>query len=221
MCQTLTVVGSNDMATILNLSKFNITCIERQVKRAFVHRKFSHFNSRRPSISNCVCFINQTQQVKIYIILEVRKIYYISFQSSTSNKEPKTEKVQISGGILSTPFIKTPSVKPGSQPVRGCFHPGASALSRETIPLQSGQTVTGTQMIQAMLKYIWPRDDKSVRDRVKVALSLLVGAKLLNVTVPFIFKYSVDYLNQGGNFNMETAPETVATVVTSLLLGCK
>lgn len=76
-------------------------------------------------------------------------------------------------------------------------------------------------MIHAMLKYIWPKDDKAVRDRVKVALSLLVVAKLLNVTVPFIFKYSVDYLNVGGTLNMETAPETVVTVATSLLLGCK
>lgn len=141
-------------------------------------------------------------------------------QSSTNNKEFQTEKSQVSGGILSIP-LKTPSIKPVSQPVRGCFHPGASVLSREDIPLKSGEVVTGMQMIQAMLRYIWPKDDKSVRDRVKLALSLLVGAKLLNVTVPFIFKYSVDYLNAGGTLNMNTAPETVATIATSLLLGCK
>lgn len=89
------------------------------------------------------------------------------------------------------------------------------------IPLKGQETVTGMQMIQAMLKYIWPKDDKAVRDRVKLALLLLVGAKLTNVTVPFIFKYSVDYLNVGGTLNMETAPATVATVASSLLLGCK
>lgn len=105
--------------------------------------------------------------------------------------------------------------------MRGCFHPGASALSREVIPLKDGKTVTGIQMIQAMLKYIWPKDDTAVRDRVKLAVLLLVGAKLMNVTVPFIFKYSVDYLNVGGTLNMETAPATVATVASSLLLGCK
>lgn len=94
-------------------------------------------------------------------------------------------------------------------------------MSREALPLKTGQKVTGTQMIQAMLKYIWPKDDKATRDRVKVALSLLVGAKLVNVTVPFIFKYSVDYLNVGGSLNMETAPDTVATIASCLLLGCR
>lgn len=43
----------------------------------------------------------------------------------------------------------------------------------------------------------------------------------MNVTVPFIFKYSVDYLNAGAALNMDTAPQTVATVAISLLLGCR
>lgn len=46
---------------------------------------------------------------------------------------------------------------------------------------------------------------------------------MINVCVPFIFKYSIDYLNlhTGSVLNMDTAPETVATVATSILLGCK
>lgn len=74
-----------------------------------------------------------------------------------------------------------------------------------------------------MVQYIWPKDDKGIRNRVMLAVGLLMGAKILNVTVPFIFKYSVDYLNANSyiNLNMESAPETVATVATSLLLGCK
>lgn len=209
------------MATIVNLRKLDIKCIKRQVKLAFIYRNFSQFNSRKVAQVNNGCVINQTHWVRILRNFLGYNIPSINFQASnTSNKEIETKK-QASGGILSIPFIKAPSIKPASQPTRGCFHPGASALSREAIPLKDGQTVTGTQMIQAMLKYIWPKDDKSVRDRVKVALSLLVCAKLLNVTVPFIFKYSVDYLNAGGSLNMETAPETITTVLTSLLLGCK
>lgn len=72
-----------------------------------------------------------------------------------------------------------------------------------------------------MLRYIWPKEDKAVRDRVKLAVGLLIGAKLLNVTVPFIFKYSVDYLNVAGHLNVETAAATTTTIATSLLLGCK
>lgn len=76
-------------------------------------------------------------------------------------------------------------------------------------------------MVTAMLQYIWPKDDKAIRDRVKVAVSLLIGAKVLNVTVPFIFKYAVDYLNAAGHLNVDSAAETVTTVATAILLGCK
>ena len=51
---------------------------------------------------------------------------------------------------------------------------------------------------RAMISYIWPKDDPGVRRRVKLAVGLLVAAKLLNISVPFIFKHAVDYLNQGG-----------------------
>lgn len=76
-------------------------------------------------------------------------------------------------------------------------------------------------MIQAMLQYIWPPDDKAIRKRVMLAVQLLIGAKLLNVAVPFIFKYGVDALNTGGTLNMNTPSDTVLTVATSLLIGCK
>lgn len=76
-------------------------------------------------------------------------------------------------------------------------------------------------MITAMLQYIWPKEDKAVRDRVKLAVGLLIGAKLLNVTVPFLFKYAVDYLNTAGQLNIDTAASTVTTVATCILLGCR
>jgi len=63
---------------------------------------------------------------------------------------------------------------------------------------------------------------------VKIAVGLLVGAKVLNVLVPFIFKYAIDILNAhtvavsgSAAMNLTTAPATVATVATSLLVGCR
>lgn len=59
-------------------------------------------------------------------------------------------------------------------------------------------------------------------------MGLLVGAKVLNVLVPFIFKYAIDILNAqtatmsgGAVMDLTTAPATVATVATSLLVGCR
>lgn len=55
----------------------------------------------------------------------------------------------------------------------------------------------------------------------KIALGLLLGAKVCNIGVPFMFKYAVDYLNMNNTLNLDTAPNTIATVSTALLLGCK
>ncbi|XP_075234082.1 ATP binding cassette subfamily B member 7 isoform X2 [Lycorma delicatula] len=81
-------------------------------------------------------------------------------------------------------------------------------------------------MIKAMLTYIWPQDDPSIRNRVKVAVGLLVGAKLLNVTVPFLFKFAVDDLNskvgvsQGEPFlSIASAPDVVISLSVAMLIG--
>lgn len=137
--------------------------------------------------------------------------------------KPKQEDQPKTGaGILSKTLnrmVALPIVK--SQPARGCFHPGASILSSETVKVEAKQPVTGTQMVAAMLQYIWPKEDKAVRDRVKLAVGLLIGAKVLNVAVPFLFKYAVDYLNVAGQLNVDTAASTVTTVATCVLLGCR
>lgn len=48
-------------------------------------------------------------------------------------------------------------------------------------------------------------------------------SQLTNVTVPFMFKYAVDELNQmsGHMLNLNDAPSTVATMATAVLIGCK
>ncbi|XP_066253911.1 iron-sulfur clusters transporter ABCB7, mitochondrial-like [Euwallacea similis] len=151
----------------------------------------------------------------------VSRIPSVCCLSQSANSQTEQEHPKVSASVLSLALNKPNSNLPKSQPARGCFHPGASTLSRESLSLDGGKPVTGTQMIVAMLQYIWPKDNKDIRDRVKLAVSLLVGAKLLNVCVPFMFKYSVDYLNEqtGSILTMNSAPETVATVLTSLLLG--
>lgn len=55
------------------------------------------------------------------------------------------------------------------------------------------------------------------------ALGLLVGAKLLNVQVPFIFKDAINYLNEyAGDVLTVTEPTSaVATTAVSLMIGCE
>ncbi|KFM65308.1 ATP-binding cassette sub-family B member 7, mitochondrial, partial [Stegodyphus mimosarum] len=72
-----------------------------------------------------------------------------------------------------------------------------------------------------MFSYIWPKDNSEIRKRVVISLGLLVGAKLLNIEVPFLFKHAVDYLNlhTGANLNLETAPSTIMTMAMAIIIG--
>ncbi|KAH8727796.1 iron-sulfur clusters transporter-like protein atm1 [Phaeosphaeriaceae sp. PMI808] len=50
-------------------------------------------------------------------------------------------------------------------------------------------------IMKEMTKYLWPKDSMGTRLRVGLSVGLLVGAKLLNVQVPFYFKSIVDSMN--------------------------
>jgi len=77
-------------------------------------------------------------------------------------------------------------------------------------------------ILMTLVKYIWPKDNIGFRVRVVIALSLLVGAKVLNVQVPFFFKDIIDKLNidftelgTAGSVNA-----AVFTVAGTAILGC-
>ncbi|KAF2108357.1 iron-sulfur clusters transporter-like protein atm1 [Lophiotrema nucula] len=50
-------------------------------------------------------------------------------------------------------------------------------------------------IIKEMSQYLWPKDNMGTRLRVGVSVGLLVGAKLLNVQIPFYFKSIIDSMN--------------------------
>ncbi|XP_034190012.1 ATP binding cassette subfamily B member 7 isoform X1 [Osmia lignaria lignaria] len=197
----------------------------------------SGYNQRKPWIKSfTVCAIKSRRQIcsewffsntsihnPLYPALGLR-----CFSGSAIHRTQKKSALHLK---FITP-IKFPLPIPGfregksGQQKRDCFHPGVSSLSQESIDLQEKEPVTSSDMIKAMLQYIWPRDDPEIRNRVKVAVSLLIGAKVLNVCVPFIFKYAIDAINSQhiastGNaiLSLDTAPETVVTAATTLLIG--
>ena len=50
----------------------------------------------------------------------------------------------------------------------------------------------------------------------------LVMFQVVNIQVPFIFKHLVDHLNDPDNLlNITTPGNTIITVATSLVIGCK
>uniref|UniRef100_A0A3Q3ISV4 Iron-sulfur clusters transporter ABCB7, mitochondrial n=1 Tax=Monopterus albus TaxID=43700 RepID=A0A3Q3ISV4_MONAL len=96
-----------------------------------------------------------------------------------------------------------------------------SENSRQILEAAKLKEVNSAKILSAMLSYVWPRDRPDLRARVGISLGLLAGAKITNVTVPFMFKYAVDELNQmsGHMLNLNDAPSTVATMATAVLIG--
>uniref|UniRef100_A0A671WMX9 Iron-sulfur clusters transporter ABCB7, mitochondrial n=1 Tax=Sparus aurata TaxID=8175 RepID=A0A671WMX9_SPAAU len=103
---------------------------------------------------------------------------------------------------------------------RTCWH-GNAGGKLNADPKNVLNEVNSAQILSAMLSYVWPKNRPDLRARVAISLGLLAGAKLTNVTVPFMFKYAVDELNQmsGHMLNLNDAPSTVATMATAVLIG--
>jgi len=106
-------------------------------------------------------------------------------------------------------------------------HMGGSGMSGEQSFGKSGAAFAGAkemrakQMLSLMVEYVWPKGNAKIRRTVGLAFGLLVGAKLLNISVPFFFKYAVDELNAitGNKLNMDSPETAAATAVFALLIG--
>lgn len=130
---------------------------------------------------------------------------------SSSSYVSKKQSETLSAGLLKTQK-------------RNCFHPGTSSLNVNNDIEHAKEEVTSQEMIKAMLTHIWPKDEPQIRNRVKVAMGLLIGAKLANVSVPFLFKYAVDELNtglasNGAVLDLANSTDAIIAATTSIILG--
>ncbi|KAG0176664.1 Iron-sulfur clusters transporter atm1, mitochondrial [Apophysomyces sp. BC1021] len=85
---------------------------------------------------------------------------------------------------------------------------------KEIVQTNKERNATDWAIIRQLMKYIWPKNDIGVKTRVVIALSLLIGGKLLNVQVPFFFKNVVDSL--GVTFSEDA---TLWTVCGAAIIG--
>ena len=94
-----------------------------------------------------------------------------------------------------------PGAKPAVEATKPAADPAAAKVAK-TDPLLQEQVLTNKEQRKAdwaimkeMSAYLWPKDNLGTRFRVGLSVGLLVGAKLLNVQVPFYFKSIVDAMN--------------------------
>ena len=86
-----------------------------------------------------------------------------------------------------------------------------SPRARMPPPLVSGPKGSlrdGMRALRGLLPYLWPHDALELRLRVVAALALLVGAKMVNIAVPFLYKHAVDTLS--GKYGLVTVPVMLA-----------
>jgi ATP-binding cassette, subfamily B (MDR/TAP), member 7 len=155
----------------------------------------------RPEIANRVCvrvFTNTTRAHKDDSRQQSRIRTELQRQPST----PAEESVG-----------KTPETARRSAP--------AEPASARKDPLALDQKTNQEQrkadwaIMKEMVRYLWPKDSYSTKVRVGISLGLLVGAKVLNVQVPFYFKSIVDSMN----VDFVAVGGTAATVAGSMILA--
>ncbi|VDO80391.1 unnamed protein product [Heligmosomoides polygyrus] len=74
-----------------------------------------------------------------------------------------------------------------------------------------------------MLKFVWPKGNRAIKTRVLVALCLLVGAKLANVSVPFLYRDIVNVYNDKApaflQLTIDSVPNAILTVGVCIIIA--
>lgn len=82
---------------------------------------------------------------------------------------------------------------------------------------ESESAMADMKILRTLAGYLWMKDNPEFRFRVITALGFLVGAKVLNVQVPFLFKLAVDWLASatGTGASLATFSSTNPTLVAA------
>lgn len=91
-----------------------------------------------------------------------------------------------------------------------------------TITNGAKKKLSNKEILQRLLRFVWPKENNmKIKLRVVFAMGLLIGSKLLTISVPFIFKNMVDFLNKNGKISefTETNMSVLALTVIAMALG--
>ncbi|KAL9380200.1 hypothetical protein Peur_028682 [Populus x canadensis] len=136
-----------------------------------------------PSISNR-SFTTPSWNHRRYLNLNA----FLSNPASSSSTPPFRPPNSVLNGHALFSTMSAPKDKDG---VANKAPPSSSAT---TATNKSDQQVADTKILRTLANYLWMEDNPEFRLRVVLALGFLVGAKVLNVQVPFLFKLAVDWL---------------------------
>ena len=94
-----------------------------------------------------------------------------------------------------------------------------SNLKNGTNEKETFKKLTSTEIIRKLFQFAWPKDNRAIKIRVMIAMSLLLASKLLSVSVPILFKQIVDFLNKNVNIKDESTQTKILYSVIALIIG--
>lgn len=83
---------------------------------------------------------------------------------------------------------------------------GFPSSAKKAEQFSTNQEHSTKRIVSALFSYVWPPNRPDIRSRVVFSMGLLVASKLLNVSVPFIFKGIIDSLAVAGVSTYILAP---------------
>ncbi|CZT01761.1 hypothetical protein WAI453_006789 [Rhynchosporium graminicola] len=144
----------------------------------------------------------------------------IGIQGFTSTNRLSTEDLKTT--VTQSQALRQPRAADnisGSKPKTAQNFPAAVPGRKDPLALDDKtnkeQRKADWAIMKEMAKYLWPKDNLGTRFRVGLSLALLVGAKVLNVQVPFYFKNIVDSMN----VDFVAIGGTAATVAGSMIFA--
>ncbi|KAL6584381.1 ABC transporter B member 25 [Orobanche minor] len=149
-----------------------------------------------------------------------------AIRSWSTIRIPRRSALQVNAFL--SDFPSKPPQNPGINGGQGFLSSGNAFYSTEAtpppkqekaMPLKktgaSEERIANTKIIATIARYLWMKDNFEFRLRVAAALGLLIGAKVINVQVPFLFKLAVDWLSTATG-NAGSLAEFTAANATSL-----
>lgn len=129
---------------------------------------------------------------------------------SSASRQRDGSKVEIERSKNHVDTLALPGAPPGVQTKPPVVDP--LALKDKS---DKEQRKADWAIMREMVQYLWPKNDVGARARVGLSVALLLGAKVLNVQVPFCFKNIVDSMN----VDFATLGGTATTVAGSMILA--
>ncbi|CAM1509042.1 Fc.00g027810.m01.CDS01 [Cosmosporella sp. VM-42] len=137
------------------------------------------------------------------------------FQQLWTSAAPRREQPPVSG------IAAEPSKPIASKTIPTTASKPKSARPPNNDPLAtvdksaSEQRKADWAIMREMSRYLWPKDSLGTKVRVSLAVFLLIGAKVLNVQVPFYFKSIVDSMN----IDIAAVGGTATTVAGAMIIA--